>query len=192
MKRLLTGLLLTLVLCSGCATVRSFIDQYKPGVLLDVVTNVVTDTSTTTNAVVETNVVAEAGTDLNPVLTDAEIATGQNQQAKWKADNDGKGGNGAPARTVVRWPSYLTARFDIDKDNSYTTINGERVPFQKIDGDDKNARASYEIIKRADTFPAESQVYLVVDGNIVAGFKKRDTGLYVDFPLPKRMKDVVK
>lgn len=190
MKNLLVVILA--LSCCGCTAIRGYMDKFDPGVLLSFATNVVEATETTTNAVVETNVVAEADSALNPQPSEADIATGQKQECKFKVDNDGHGGDGK-SRVVVRWPSFLTHLYELEKGNSYTTIDGVRLEWQKIDDEEHNARASFQILRRGDTFPRNSQVYLIVDEKIVAGFVKSDPGVYnAKFSLPKRMKDVVK
>jgi len=143
-------------------------------------------------AVIETNVIAEADSSLNPQPSAADIASGKSQETKFKVDNDGHGGDGK-SRVVVRWPSFLTALYELEKGNSYTTIDGVRLDWQKIDDEENNARASYQILRRGDSFPRNAQVYLIVNEKIVAGFVKSDPGAYnAKFSLPKRMKDVVK
>jgi len=125
----------------------------------------------------------------NPTPTASDAGS---QQVKWKVDNDGKGATGI-ARTVVRWPSFLAKRFAITAQNSCTQIDGAFAKFYKFDKGENggNNRASYTIDRKASTFPANSQVWLVVNDVRVAGFRKADTTKYVDFDLPARMEDVV-
>jgi len=125
----------------------------------------------------------------NPRPTASEAGL-QSQQVKWKVDNDGKGATGI-ARTVVRWPSFLAKRFAITAQNSCTEIDGAFAKFYKFDTEKGNNRASYTIDRKASTFPANSQVWLVVNDVRVAGFRKADTAKYADFDMPERMEDVV-
>lgn len=127
----------------------------------------------------------------NPRPTASEAGL-QSQQVKWKVDNDGKGATGI-ARTVVRWPSFLSKAYAITSGNSVTTIDGARAEFYKFDKGEAggNNRASYTIPRKASTFPSNCQVTLWVNNVAVAGFKKADTGKYVDFDLPTNMEDVV-
>ena len=127
---------------------------------------------------------------VNPRPTASEAGL-QSQEVKWKVDNDGKGGTGI-ARTVVRWPSFITRAFDPNGNNSYCSIDGATAKFYKIDTEKGNARASYTIDRKASTFPANCQVYLVVNSVNVAGFCKADPKLYIDFALPEKMTDIVR
>ena len=128
-----------------------------------------------------------AGTP-NPRPTASDIGL-QSQKVKWKVDAS-KGTSGLP-RTVVRWPSFLAKAFNITSGNSVTTIDGTRLEFQKFDQEKGNNRASYEIMQAANTFAPNCQVYLWVNNVAVAGFKKGNVTLYVDFDLPTNMEDVV-
>jgi len=124
----------------------------------------------------------------NPRPTASEAGL-QSQKVKWKVDPS-KGDSNLP-RLVIRWPSFLAKAFDITASNSFATVDGVKVPFQKFDKENGNNRASYEIMQAASTFAPNCQVYLVVNGVTVAGFKKANVTLYVDFDLPTNMEDVV-